>query len=84
MRLLFDPVTMQYVVDQGTGSVITTSLEDLKNQQFPSEQTLRTEYYFSSDSRGHSHAPGNGCRYCRGYIEVGRASSGRHCPYSEF
>ena len=82
MRLLFDPGTMQYIVDFGAGGVVAASIEDLKSNQLPSEQTLRTVYYFSSVYRGHSHAPGNGCRYCGFYNGVRERT--QPCPYSEF
>lgn len=82
MNIRFDPVTTQYVIDFGTGDAVTTSLEDLKSQQFPSEQTLRTERYLYSPNRGHSHPVGNGCRYCNCYN--GLREPTKPCPYSEF
>lgn len=81
MNIIFDPVTLQCVIDLGTGGVVTTSVEELKRSQLPSEQTLRTEYFFSDNCRGHSHPPGNGCRRCLNYNGL----RGRdYCPYSEF
>lgn len=81
MNIIFDPVTLQYVVDFGTYVKTYNGIEDLKNSQLPSEQTLRTEYFFSDNCRGHSHQSGNGCRRCLNYNDL----RGRdYCPYSEF
>lgn len=81
MNIIFDPVTSQYIVDFGASVETFSSIEDLKNSQFPSEQTLRTEYFFSDRYRGHSHQAGNGCRHCRNFISLRGPD---YCPYSEF
>lgn len=81
MNIIFDPVTLQYIVDFGTYVKTYNGIEDLKSDQLPSEQTLRTEYFFSDRYRGHSHQAGNGCRHCRNYIGVRGCD---YCPYSEF
>lgn len=81
MNIIFDPVTLQYRLVIDPAGLPTVGLEDVKRIQFPSEQTLRTEYFFSDSYRGHSHQAGNGCRYCRNYIGLRGAD---YCPYSEF
>ena len=81
MNIRFDPVAMQYVIAFDSGEV-ATDLEVLRSRPFPSDQTLRAEYYWRSDCRGHSHPPGNGCRYCGFYNGVRERT--QPCPYSEF
>jgi len=81
VNIIFDPVTSQYIIAFDPAGLPTVSLEDIKRIQFPSEQTLRTEYFFSDRYRGHSHQAGNDCRHCRNYIGLRGAD---YCPYSEF
>ena len=86
MNIIFDPVTSQYILSIDPARLPIISIEDIKRMQppvsqFPSEQTLRTEYFFSDRYRGHSHQAGNGCRHCWNYINLRGPD---YCPYSEF
>lgn len=81
MNIIFDPVTLEYILAMDPARLPVIDLECIKYVQFPSDQTLRTEYFFSDRYRGHSHQAGNGCRHCRNYINVRGPD---YCPYSEF